>query len=40
MLEEIERLMDENPELPYVKSLRSIEMSEISRAVILVLEVI
>ena len=34
MLEEIERLMDENPELPYVKSLRSIEMSEISRAVI------
>ena len=34
MLEEIERLMDENPELPYVKSLRSIEMSEISRTVI------
>ena len=34
MLEEIERLMDENPKLSYVKSLRSIEMSEICRAVI------
>ena len=34
MLEEIERLMDENSELSYVKSLRSFEMSEISRAVI------
>ena len=34
MLEEIERLMDENPELPYVKALRDIEMTDISRAVI------
>ena len=34
MLEEIKRLMDENPELSYVKSLCCIEMSEISRAVI------
>ena len=34
MLEEIERLMDENPELSYVKSLRSIDMSDISRTVI------
>ena len=34
MLEEIKRLMDENPDLSYVKSLCSIEMSEISRAVI------
>ena len=34
MLEEIERLMEENSELPYVKSLRSIEMSEISSMVI------
>lgn len=34
MLEEIERLMDENPELSYVKSLRSIDMPDISRTVI------
>ena len=34
MLEEIERLMDENPELTYVKALRDIEMTDISRAVI------
>ena len=34
MLEEIERLMVENPELPYVKALRDIEMTDISRAVI------
>lgn len=34
MLEEIERLMDENPELPYVKALHDIEMTDISRAVI------
>ena len=34
MLEEVERLMDENSELPFVKSLRSIKMSEINRTVI------
>ena len=34
MLEEIGRLMDENPDLPYVKALRSIGMSETSEAVI------
>lgn len=34
MLEEIERLMDENSELSYVTSLRSIEMSEMDYAVI------
>ena len=34
MVSEIERLMDENPELPFVKSLRSVEMSEYSRTII------
>lgn len=34
MLEEIGRLMDENPDLPYVKALREIAMSETSEAVI------
>jgi len=34
MLEEIRRLMDENPDLPYVKALRGIGMSETSEAVI------
>lgn len=34
MLEEIGRLMDENPDLPYVKALRAIDMSETSEAVL------
>ncbi len=34
MLEEIERLMDENPELSYVKALRSVDMTNMSRTVI------
>ena len=34
MFEEIERLMDENPNLPYVKALRSIGMSVANEAVI------
>ncbi len=34
MLEEIERLLDENPDLPYVKALRNIGMSAVNEAVV------